>query len=131
MSTLWPVTTMLITLPYCKFKSYWTNTKLYLNLIYRHADYLNGIYLKAANDQYAFKQLTPMILQLYMLLTSNVLLLNSVLSLDNGLPKYLLGDFCTLSSLNPEYISHIIMYVNSITGTALTCNSKLYFVTLQ
>ena len=33
----------------------------------------------------------PMILQLYMLLTSNILQLNAVLSLDNGLSKDLLG----------------------------------------
>ena len=37
---------------------------------------------KAANNQYACKQYAPLILQLYMLLTSNVLLL------DDGLPKY-------------------------------------------
>ena len=49
------------------------------------------MYLKAANIQYAFKQYTPMIVQLYMLLTSNVLLLNALLSLGNGLPKDLQG----------------------------------------
>ena len=89
MLALWPVTAMLTTLPYCNFKSYCANTKLYLILIYRHADCLKSIYQKVANNQYAFKQCTSMILQLYMLLTSNVLLLNLVLSLDNVLPKYL------------------------------------------
>ena len=82
---------MLATLPYCNFKSYCANTKLYLNLIYRLADGLKHIYPKASYNQCAFKQYTPMILQLYMLLTSNVLLLNVVLSLDNGLPKDLKG----------------------------------------
>ena len=48
-----------------------------------------NIYLKAANNLYAFKQYAPMILQLYMLLNSNVLLLNAVLSLDSVLPKEL------------------------------------------
>ena len=83
---------MLATLPYCNFKSYCANTKLYLILIYRLADCLKHIYPTATNNQYAFKQYTPMILKLYMLLTSNVLLLNAVLSLDNGLPKDLQGD---------------------------------------
>ena len=48
---------------------------------------LKRIYLKPVNNQYAFKQYTPMILKVYMLLTSNVLLLSAVLSQDNGLPK--------------------------------------------
>ena len=52
-----------------------------------HADCIISIYLKAANNQYAFKQYTHMILQLFMLLSSNVLLLNAVQSLVNGLPK--------------------------------------------
>ena len=34
--------------------------------------------------------------RLYMLLTSNVLLLNVLLLLDNGLPKTSEGEFCTL-----------------------------------
>ena len=51
---------------------------------------LKNVYLNAANSQYVIKQYTYMILQLYMLLTSNVLLLNAVL-LDNGLPKDLQG----------------------------------------
>ena len=78
---------MLAALPYCYFKSYCANTKLYLILIYRLADCLQHMYLKATNSQYAFKQYTPMLLQLYMLLTSDILLLNAVLSLKNGLPK--------------------------------------------
>ena len=78
---------MLAALPYSNFKLYCANTKLYLILIYRLADCLNYIYLKATNNQYVFKQYTPMLLQLYMLLTSKVLLLNAVLSLNNGLPK--------------------------------------------
>ena len=47
---------MLTTLPHCNFKSYCANTNVYIILIYRHADCLNSIYLKAANNQYAFKQ---------------------------------------------------------------------------
>ena len=78
---------MLTTLPYRNFKSYCANTKLYQILIYRHADCLKSIYQKAPNNKYAFKQYTSMIWQLYMLLTSNVLLLNVVLSLENGPPK--------------------------------------------
>ena len=68
-----------------------------------------------------------MILKLYMLLTSNVLLLNAVLSLDNGLPKDLQGDLVHYNLLfsKTKYISHIIMYVNSIAVTALPCNSKI------
>ena len=80
---------MLTALPYWNFKTYCANTKVYLILIYRHADSLRSIYLKAANNQYAFKHYTPMILQLYMLLTSNVLLLNAILTLDSMLPKYM------------------------------------------
>ena len=64
---------------------------------------LKSIYLKAANNQYAFKQYTFMILQLYMLLTSSVLLLDAVLSLDNGLPKYLQGGCQLLSSKTRIY----------------------------
>ena len=49
-----------------------------------------------------------------MLVTSNVLLLNVVLSLDDE------GEFCTLYLLlNPKYISHRIMYINSIVVTEL------------
>ena len=92
---------MLAALPYCNFKSYCINTKLYLILIYRLADCLKHIYLKAKkiNNQYAFKQNTSMLLQLYMLLTSNVLLLNAVLSLNNGLPKDLQVGFLHYSFL--------------------------------
>ena len=87
---------MLTTLPYCNFKSYCGNTKLYLIIIHRHADCFKNVYLKATNSQYVIKQYTTMILQLYMLLTSNVLLLNAAL-LDNGLPKDLQGGgVCTL-----------------------------------
>ena len=53
-----------------------------------------------------------MILQLYVLLNSNVLLLNAVL-LDNGLPKDLQGGgggSVPYNFLKPEYRSHIIMY---------------------
>ena len=56
---------MLTTLPYCNLKSYCANTKLYLIRIYRHADCLKGIYLKAANDQYASKQYTLDITVIY------------------------------------------------------------------
>ena len=87
---------MLAALPYCNFKSYCANTKLYLILIYRLADCLKHIYLKATNNQCAFKQNTSMLFQLYMLLASNVLLLNAVLSLNNGLPKDLRVGFYTI-----------------------------------
>ena len=78
---------MLAALPYCNFKSYCANTKLYLILNYRLADCDKQMYLKALNNQYAFKQYTPMLLQLYMLLTSKVLLLNAVLSLNKWAAK--------------------------------------------
>ena len=72
-----------------------------------------------------------MLLQLYMLLTSNVLLLNVVLSLNNGLPKDLQMGFLHYNFLKLKYKSHIIMYVNSIAVTALPCNSEIHFVTLK
>ena len=122
---------MLAALPYGNFKSYCANTKLYLILIYRLADCLKHIYLKAISNQYAFKQYTPMLLQLYMLLTSNVLLLNAVLSLNNGLPKYLKVGVLHYNFLKLKYKSHRIMYVNSIAVTALPCSSKINFVTLK
>ena len=122
---------MLTTLPYCNFKSYCANTKLYLIPIYRHADCLKSNYLQSTNEQYAFKQYTPMILQLYMLLTSNVLLLNAVLSLDNWLPNDLQGGVLYTNFLNPEYINRRILYVNFVTVTALPCNSKINFVSLK
>ena len=40
MLALWPVTAMLTTLLYCNLELYCANTKLYLILIYRHADCL-------------------------------------------------------------------------------------------
>ena len=84
---------MLTTLPYCNFKSYRANTctKLYLNLIYQHDDCFKSIYLKAANSQYVFKKYTPMLLQLYMLLTSNELLLIKTNNLKTSK-----GELCTL-----------------------------------
>ena len=54
-----------------------------------------------------------------MLPTSNVLLLNVVLSLDDRLPKYPEGEFCTLHLSKTKYISHRIMYINSIAVTEL------------
>ena len=111
---------MLTTLPYSNFKCHRANTKLYLILIYTHADCLKSIYQKEVYNKYAFKQYTSTIWQLYMLLTSDVLLLNVVLSLDNGPPKYPWGEFCTLHySRAKKYKSQIIMYVNSIAVTAL------------
>ena len=68
---------MLSTLPYYSYKYYRTIDKLCIIIIDRHAECLISIYLKAANNQYAFKQYTPTILQLFMLLSSNVLLLYS------------------------------------------------------
>ena len=114
---------MLAAIPYCNFKSYCANSKLYLILIYRLADCLKHIYLKAKNNQYAFKQYTPMLLQLYMLLTSNVLLLNAVLTLNNGLSKDLQVGFLYYNFLKLKYKSHRIMYVNSLAVTLLPCNS--------
>ena len=70
------------------FKSYCADTKLYLILVYRHAYCFKSIYQIAANSKYAFKQYTSLKWQLYMLLTSNVLLLNVALSLDDRLLKY-------------------------------------------
>ena len=72
-----------------------------------------------------------MLLQLYMLLTSNVLLLNAELSLNNGLPKDLQVGFFHNNFLKLKYESHRIMYVNSIAVAALLCNSNIYFVTLK
>ena len=55
-----------------------------------------------------------------MLITSNVLLLNVVLSLDDRLPKYPMGEsFVHYIFLKPKYISHRIMYINSIAVTEL------------
>ena len=58
---------MLTTLPYYRFKFYFSNIKLYRIIIYRHAvsfkTFLNG-----GNSRYAFKQYTTMMLQLYMIL---------------------------------------------------------------
>ena len=55
-----------------------------------------------------------------MLLTSNVLLLNVVLSLENGPPNTPEREFCTLHfSKTKIYINHRMMYVNSIAVTAL------------
>ena len=58
MLALWRVTAMLTTLFYYNFKTYCANTKLYLILIYRHADCLKSIYQIAANSKYALKQYT-------------------------------------------------------------------------
>ena len=122
---------MLAALPYCNFESYCADTKLYQILIYRLADCLKHIYLKATNNQSVFKQYTPMLLHLYMLLTTNVLLVNAVLSLNNGLPKDLQVGFLHYNFLKLKYKSRRIMYVNSIAVTALPCNSKIYLVTLK
>ena len=66
----------------------------------------------------------PLILQLFMLLSSNALLLNAVLSLVKGLPKRLpIGSFVHYIPQKPHYISHRIMHVNSIVVTTLPCNS--------
>ena len=66
-----------------------------------------------------------------MLLISNVLLLNAVLSLNNGVSKDLQVGFLNYNFLKQKYKSHGIMYVNAIAVTALPCNSKIYFVTLK
>ena len=58
---------MLTTLPYYSFKSYFSNTKLYRTIIYRHAVCLKT-FLNKGNSQYAFKRYTTMMLQLYMIL---------------------------------------------------------------
>ena len=49
---------------YYSFKSYFANTKLYLIIFYPHAVCLKT-FLKEGNNQYAFKQYTTMMLQLY------------------------------------------------------------------
>ena len=54
-----------------------------------------------------------------MLVTSNVLLLNVVISLDNVLPNTSQGSFVDYIFLKPKYISHRIMYVNPIAVAAL------------
>ena len=58
---------MLPTLPYYSFKSYFSNTKLYRTIIYRHAVLLKT-FLNEGNRRFAFKQYTTMMLKLYMLL---------------------------------------------------------------
>ena len=58
---------MLTTLPYYSFKSYFSNTKLYRTIIYGH-DVCLKTFSNEGNSQYAFKQYTTMMLQLYMLL---------------------------------------------------------------
>ena len=57
---------MLTMLPYYSFKFYFSNTKLYRIIIYRHAVCLKT-FLNGRNSRYAFKQNTTMMLQLYML----------------------------------------------------------------
>ena len=55
-----------------------------------------------------------------MLLASNVLLLNVVQSLDARLSKYPLREsFVHYIFLKPNYISHRIMYINSMAVTGL------------
>ena len=58
---------MLTTLPYYSLKFYFSNTKLYQIIIYRHAVCLKTS-LNRGNSRYAFKQYTAMMLQLYKLL---------------------------------------------------------------
>ena len=58
------LTAMLINLPYSSFKSYCSNTKLYIILIYPHVDCL-----KALNQMQQIKQPMHIILQLYTLLS--------------------------------------------------------------
>ena len=70
-------------------------------------------------------------LQLYMLLTFNVLIFNAVLSLDHRLPKYLLGIRFVDYFLIPHYTSHIIKYISSLAVEALPCNSTIHYVTLK
>ena len=72
-----------------------------------------------------------MLLQLYMLLTSNVLLFNAVLSPNKELPKDLQVGALHYNFLKLKYKSHKIMYVNSIAVTALPCNNKIYFGSLK
>ena len=72
-----------------------------------------------------------MLLQLYMSLTSDILLLNAVLSLKKWAAKRPPSGVLHYSFLKLKYKSHRIMYVNSIAVTALPCNSKIYFVTLK
>ena len=102
------------------------------SILYIHNSYLSQCCLpykhlpKAANNQYAFKHYTSMIFQLFMLLSPNILLLNAVISLAMGCQKDLQGGSVYHNVLKPHYISHRIMYVNSIAVTVLPCNSKIY-----
>ena len=72
------------------------------------------------------------VLQLYMLLIlSNVLIFNAVLSLDHRLPKDLLGIRFVDYFLKPHYTSHIIKYISSLAVKVLPCNSTIHYVTLK
>ena len=88
---------MLTTLPYYSFKSYFANTKLYRIIIHRHANCLKT-FSNEGNSQYTFKKIhhygVTGITVIYV--TLNVYLCNALLSLDIGLPKYLIGELCTL-----------------------------------
>ena len=71
-------------------------------------------------------------LQLYTLLTLNVLLFNAVLSLDHRLPKDLYGmRFVDCNFLKPYYTSHILKNVSFLAVEALPCNSNIHYVTLK
>ena len=54
-----------------------------------------------------------------MLLTSNVLLLNVVLSLDDRLPNTHEGEFCTLHLSKTKIYNHRTMFIYSIAVIAL------------
>ena len=61
------LTGMLTTLPYYSFKSFFSNTKLYLTIIFQQSVFLKT-FLNEGNSWYAFIQYTTLMLQLYMLL---------------------------------------------------------------
>ena len=56
---------------------------------------------------------------------------NALLSLDIGLPKYLLGEFVHYNILKPHSISHKITYVNSLAVGAIPRNSNIFYVTVK
>ena len=105
---------------------------LYLILIYGHDDSLKPIKWNAANSQYAFNHYTSWYYSYISYLISNVLLFNSVISLDYGLPNDL-GKmmFVDCKWLKPNYISHIMKCISFSAHKALPCNSQFHYVTLK
>ena len=90
------------------------------------------IYLSKSNKQpVCVKTIHSCVITVIYVTYFNVLLLNAVLSLNNGLPKDLQVGFLHYKFLKLKYKTHRIMYIKSLAVTALPCNSKNYFVTLK